>query len=171
MDFGDILKLFSAILVPIIILASKQSKKAKQDYDNKYRRTSVNTKRALGQSQTTSPREYMPYWKEGENIQEIKPQPNNNKGYTIPEVSLESHDYNEEDYIKQRTSLESSEYTVKDSKERYQKTTSFKKGEIMDVIRDSEIGSEELNLKFDRSQLVQGIVMSEILSKPKSLRR
>jgi len=34
-----------------------------------------------------------------------------------------------------------------------------------------EIGQEKISIEFDRKSIVQGIIMSEVLQKPKSLRR
>jgi len=41
----------------------------------------------------------------------------------------------------------------------------------IDDIRNEEIGSEDINLKFNKKQLVEGIILSEILSKPKALEK
>ena len=42
---------------------------------------------------------------------------------------------------------------------------------VRDSISDGEIGKEEILIEFDKKSIVQGIIMSEILQKPKSLRR
>ncbi|MBS4536897.1 hypothetical protein GOQ27_00390 [Clostridium sp. D2Q-11] len=39
-----------------------------------------------------------------------------------------------------------------------------------DVIKDNEIGNNDIDLKFDKRELVKGIIMSEILSPPKALK-
>jgi len=40
-----------------------------------------------------------------------------------------------------------------------------------DEIGKEEIGKEEISIEFDKKSIVQGIIMSEILQKPKSLKR
>ncbi len=43
--------------------------------------------------------------------------------------------------------------------------------EITDVIKQNEIGLQNINLSFKKEDLVKGIIMSEILSKPKGLQK
>lgn len=48
-----------------------------------------------------------------------------------------------------------------------------RKNSILDsnTIYDGEIGREKTALEFNRNSIIQGVIMSEILQKPKSLRR
>jgi len=39
-----------------------------------------------------------------------------------------------------------------------------------DAIKDNEIGNNDIDLKFNKRELVKGIIMSEILSPPKALK-
>jgi len=40
-----------------------------------------------------------------------------------------------------------------------------------DSVYEREIGKEEIPIEFNRKSIIQGVIMSEILQKPKSLRR
>ncbi|WP_425446110.1 hypothetical protein [Dethiothermospora halolimnae] len=60
------------------------------------------------------------------------------------------------------------EYLDKSRKEYYEEEPNE---EIVDIIKIGEINNNRVNYKFDKDDLIKGIVMSEILSKPKSLRK
>lgn len=60
------------------------------------------------------------------------------------------------------------DYKEEDTKERKSKDTS----EIYkNSVYAGEIGKNEVSIEFNRKSIIQGVIMSEILQKPKSLRR
>lgn len=48
---------------------------------------------------------------------------------------------------------------------------SRKRNVDLDYIKQEEIGRDDIDLRFDKTQLVQGIILSEVLSKPKALEK
>jgi len=48
---------------------------------------------------------------------------------------------------------------------------SIKRNIGLDYIKQEEIGRDDIDLRFDKTQLVQGIILSEVLSKPKALEK
>lgn len=170
MDFGDILRIFGIIMLPVIFKTYSESRKKRKKNNDTYQRNTGNINKSYENKNVSTSRDY----KVSQNVTkpnyEVKTQNYNERDYVDSRTSLESYGYNEEDHIKQRPSLESSEYNIREE-ETYQTTEDGEKNKIHDVIKDSEIGSEKFNIRFNRSDLVKGIVMSEILSKPKSLKR
>ncbi len=187
MDFGDILRIFGIIILPIIFKTYNESRKKRKEHNSTYQKNTGNINKPYEDKKVSTQTDYRVPQEVTKPNYEVKPQYYNDEDYVDSRTSLESYGYNEEDYIKQRpslesygyneedhikqrSSLESSEYNIREE-EIYQTTEEAKKHKTYDVIRDSEIGSERIKIKFDRSELVKGIVMSEILSKPKSLRK
>ena len=187
MDFENILRIFGIIMLPVIFKTYSESRKKRKKNNNTYQKNTGNINKPYEDKKVSTQTDYRVTKEVTKPNYEVKTQNYNERDYVDSRTSLESYGYNEEDYIKQRPSLESygyneedhikqrpslesSEYNIREE-ETYQTTEDSEKNKIHDVIKDSEIGSEKFNIRFNRSDLVKGIVMSEILSKPKSLRK
>ena len=154
MEFGDILRIFGFLLIPIVLKAFKESKNVKSKQATTNSNEAYNSKRITKEPELTMTDDHSALAPNVEYKKEIKPKPNAR-----------------ESYLESGSSLKSVEKTLNERRNGNRKRVIFNDYDIKDVITDSEIGSNELNLRFNQSELVRGIVMSEVLSKPKSLRK
>lgn len=158
MDFGDILGIFLFIAVPIIIKSFKDKKDITEKKPAPQGGVSTGSGGFNGSSLGT---------------QEIY---DSTELYKQDSQLFMTQKEREEEYQEASREGYSMEWEEKDFKEtapkRNKKKRALKrvKNEIGDVISTNEIGSKDLEYNFDEKDLVQGIIMSEILSKPKALR-
>lgn len=154
MDFGDILRIFGFLLIPIVLKAVKQSKSISKKYTPGNSSETYDSKRITKEPELTMTDDHSALAPNVEYKKEIKPKINAREVYLQP-----------------GNTSKSVEKTLNKTRNSNKKRATFDDYDIRDVITDSDIGSNELNLRFNRSELVRGILMSEVLSKPKSLRK
>ena len=153
MDFGDIMRIFIFILIPIIIKSVSQKKKIE----------AKNTRKPI-HSPMTSTDMYdapTPTYDTKTNAYDVSTQRNFEQSKNVPKSSVD---------VYSSEKLEKIDKVKKyNSREKIEKKISRKK--IPDVIKQNEIGSQNIDYSFEKKDLVKGIIMSEILSKPKGLQR
>ncbi|RKD34734.1 hypothetical protein [Thermohalobacter berrensis] len=148
MDFlGDILKVFFIIGIPIILKSLKDKKEinAKKNIKQRKKVNTINKKRIEKAENTVT-----------FNVEDEK----TNKPSEYMETNLEKGI----DKIKDEGNIDC---TIED-KNRHKKED-VKKDEIRDEIRENEIGIGNVKLSFKEDEIIKGILMAEILKKPKGL--
>lgn len=154
MDIGDILRIFGFLLIPIIFKAFKESKNVKNKEATTNTNETYHSKRITKEPELTMTDDHSALAPNVKPNREIKRKPNAREGF------LES-----------TSSLKPIDKKLNERRNGNKKSVGYNEYDIKDTIINSEIGSNELNLRFNKSELVRGIVMSEVLSKPKSLRK
>lgn len=89
---------------------------------------------------------------------------NSLEGHSLEGQSLEG-------YSLEGISLEGKTRESNKNNTKKQRIKRVNKEEIQDLIYKGEIGSKEIDYNFDKNDLIKGIVMAELLSKPKSFRK
>ncbi|QUH21051.1 hypothetical protein [Alkaliphilus sp. B6464] len=158
MDFGSIIGFIAIIF--ITSLFNKDKKVAKRQVQpNKPSPAQRTVKKASNTSETR--RKTFSGGLE-DLFNELKVEFDKNFGDTEKKQSSSTSQQNiiNEDDLKRENEIETLNTTFKDGSKDY-------KGGIY----GKEIGKEEIPIEFNRESIIQGVIMSEILQKPKSLRR
>ncbi len=163
MDFGDIIK----FAIPIIYILSRISGGKK----NVKRKSKKNKKKTVYTRMNSNRKEINSNHKDIKNTEnttkhELKQDKyieNNNKEYMTYNNEIENNvdkDYNKTKKIDFKDNLTNNKKNI------------VMNNEISEVVQKKEIGSvdeSKIDLEFSGENIIKGIIMSEVLSKPKSI--
>ncbi|MTI49405.1 hypothetical protein [Sporosalibacterium faouarense] len=181
MDFGDILRLVIIIGIPLIIKTFKDKKEVTNKNPYSGGKTVIKDRENLeNYDQKTSsdynddyPRDHgMSYDKEYQSREDYGSKTSYEKDLDLFKSKERSkqNKASREGYTMEWTE-EFQERKEKLNRMKKKKAIKKVKDEIGDVIGQNEIGNVSMDYNFDREDIVKGIIMSEILSKPKALRK
>ena len=158
MDFGSIIGFIAIIFISSLFNKDKKATKP-QVQPNKPNPVQRDVKKVSNTSETR--RKTVSGGLE-DLFKELKVEFDKNFGDTEKRQSPSTSQQNiiNEDDLKIENRIEALNTTFKDDSKDY-------KGDIY----DKEIGKEEIPIEFNRKSIIQGVIMSEVLQKPKSLRR
>lgn len=179
MDFLDLIFPLLILLGPAIFRSISQKNKAEK---KNARKTMSNSEQRLSKKENVNniPKYYERFEKKPKSMEERKLKPTISRKDEERHITEERH-ISEEEKIKE---LKAKRQNYADSEKQLIRNKNIRnkineediisnrkrKNNIeLDYIKCEEIGSQDIDLRFDKKQLVQGIILSEILSKPKAL--